>query len=572
MGQPESSRDYDVDVVVISDLRLPGGTTSSIAEEVRAQSEAGVSTALIHAQSDVTTYPAAWSAHIQSILGLPGVHVASPRQPLRAKTIILRHPTVAETTPETFPHLSADHLVVVVNHAAIDAGGVQHYSVEAADARLRGLFGLDPVWAPIGPVVRGTVLQQTRRVPLRDEDWVNVFRVPGGAPERTGFLGEKPIIGRHSRPQAGKWPATKGAILAAYPESEKYQVEILGGAQIAEKLVGRVPTGWNVIPFGGEDPHHFLQRIDFWVYMHHPDLKEAFGRAAMEALAAGCVAVMPPYMEELFGDAAVYARPKEVQGIINSYWADPEKFLAQSRRAQEFAASFSPEMHLRRLEEFGVYAPPKGRLPQADSKAPQIYEAMPQTHRADGPASSTTPAPVAQQILHQPAEGSQGEHQSLEQWAASYYQDLRLRPRRTDDFAPHTVTRKPSLFYDLPVVLVVMTHASEDHHAAVYEAIQRLYEATYAFRPVALTDGSAKDTLAISDWRVEDCSGSTATLNTVEELTWAQLQLGASEVVAAWDDASLQQAVHRIADFAQAHPAVTAAALACQQPLMEPAQ
>ncbi|RHZ90440.1 glycosyltransferase family 1 protein, partial [Cereibacter sphaeroides] len=136
-----------------------------------------------------------------------------------------------------------------------------------------------------------------------------------------------------------------------------YQVRVLGGADVAEKLLGYVPANWEVIPFGGEDPAIFLKEIDFWVYMHHPDLKEAFGRAAMEALAAGCVAVMPPYMQELFGDAALYAKPDGVQQLVDEYSADLDKFLTQSRRAQEFAREFSPEMHLQRLYELGVQQP-----------------------------------------------------------------------------------------------------------------------------------------------------------------------------------------------------------------------
>lgn len=345
---------YDVDVIQMSDFRLPGGTTSSIAEEVRAQSEAGISTAMIHIAGSVTNYPNGWSSHIRKVVGLPGVRLCTPHTPLRAKVLVVRHPTVLFSTRTSLANIHADHIVVVANHAAIDAAGTQHYDVAATDAKVREVFGKAPIWSPIGPVVRGTILQQTREIPLREVDWFNVFNFPGQIQERTGFVEDKPVIGRHSRPQPGKWPNTGQDILAAYPASVDYQVRVLGGAQIAQKLLGYVPQNWEVIPFGGEDPVEFLQRIDFWVYMHHPDLKEAFGRAAMESLAAGCVAVMPPYMEELFGDAALYAEPQQVRALIDEYAADREKFLAQSRRAQDFARSFSPQMHVERLAELGA--------------------------------------------------------------------------------------------------------------------------------------------------------------------------------------------------------------------------
>lgn len=346
--------DYDVDVIQMSDLRLPGGTTSSIAEEVRAQSAAGLSTALIHLAGAVTNYPLGWSAHIRRILDLPGVRLCTPHARLTARVLVIRHPTVFLSTRISLENIQADHIVLVANHAAIDGAGTQHYDMAATDAKARAIFGKAPIWSPIGPVVRGTMLEQTRRIPLRETDWFNIFDFPEAFEQRTGFVEDRPVIGRHSRPQRGKWPDSGDDILAAYPDSSAYRVRILGGAQIAQRLIGHVPKSWEVIPFGGEDPMEFLRRIDFWVYMHHPDLKEAFGRAAMESLAAGCVAIMPSYMEELFGDAALYAQPQQVTALIDEYGADTEKFLAQSRKAQDFAHSFSPQMHIDRLAELGA--------------------------------------------------------------------------------------------------------------------------------------------------------------------------------------------------------------------------
>lgn len=360
---------YDVDVIQMSDFRLPGGTTSSIAEEVRAQSDAGLSTAMIHIAGSVTNYPLGWSAHIRRIIGLPGVSIRTPKAPLRAKVLVVRHPTVLYSTRTSLKNIHADHIVVVANHAAVDAAGTHHYDVAATDAKVSEIFGKAPIWAPIGPVVRGTILQQNQTVPLRATDWFNIFNFPSAFKERTGFVEKRPVIGRHSRPQRGKWPDTGQDILAAYPDSPDLQVRILGGAQIAQKLLGYLPQSWEVVPFGGEDPADFLTRIDFWVYMHHPDLREAFGRAAMESLAAGCVAIMPPYMEELFGDAALYSAPSQVKELIDEYSADKDKFLRQSRSAQNFARRFSSKMHVDRLADLGVVAQGTGEFTFADDTA-----------------------------------------------------------------------------------------------------------------------------------------------------------------------------------------------------------
>ena len=372
------AQDYDVDVVQISDFRLPGGTTSSVAEEVRVQSRAGISTALVHIAGSVTNYPLGWSEHIRRVVGLPHVQLATPHARLRARLAVVRHPTVIQTTRSRLEGIEADQVIVVANHAAVDAAGKHHYDIAATDAKVREIFGVAPVWAPVGPVVRGTMEQQTDRIPFRREDWFNIFDVSDELAPRTGFLADVPVLGRHSRPQPGKWPNRGRDILAAYPDSEEYQVRVLGGAAVAEKHLGHVPSRWEVIPFGGEEPMEFLKRIDFWVYMHHPHLKEAFGRAAMEALAAGCVAILPPYMQELFGDAALYGTPPQVRGIVDERWRHPEVFLEQSRKAVEFASRFSAQMHVERLEALGVTAPVEpgagsaaGTVPPAPARAPR---------------------------------------------------------------------------------------------------------------------------------------------------------------------------------------------------------
>ncbi|WP_120005964.1 glycosyltransferase [Nesterenkonia muleiensis] len=345
------------EVGLLSDFRLRGGTTASIAQEAQVQSAAGISTALIHVQSGVTNSIMGFSDHIRSALEFPGVCAVSPRSETHVRLLIIRHPHVIATSAPTLERLTADQVVVVANHAAVDAEGSWHYRVALVDQRAREKFGVTPEWAPISPVVRASILAQNHRdIRLAADDWVNIFGTVPTTTPRTGFVDEKPVIGRHSRPEPEKWPATAGGILAAYPDSSDYRVEVLGGAEIPEQILGAVPAAWHVQPFGAEEPAAFLQRIDFWVYMHHHSWREAFGRAIMEALAAGCVVVLPGYLREIFGEAALYAEPSEVLALVNRYWEDQEAYLEQSRRGQLFAAEHGPTRHLQRLQELGVSA------------------------------------------------------------------------------------------------------------------------------------------------------------------------------------------------------------------------
>src|SRR5690606_36731842 len=88
-----------------------------------------------------------------------------------------------------------------------------------------------------------------------------------------------------------------------------------------------------VLPFGALEPAEYLKNIDFWVCMHSDSLVESFGMAIVEAMASGCVVVLPPYMEELFGAGAIYAEPSDVESIVRSYWTDSALYARQSASA-----------------------------------------------------------------------------------------------------------------------------------------------------------------------------------------------------------------------------------------------
>lgn len=347
----------EFDVADLSDFRLRGGTTASVAEEVQVQSAWGLSTALIHAQSGVTNTVTGFSRHIQNVLDLPNVHVVSPRAAAHVQLLVIRHPTVMGTSASTFEKITAEKVVIVANHPAIDAEGAWHYSVADVSDRAQQIFGVQPQWAPISSVVRASLLDQNHSsMNLVGEDWVNIFGKEVTTTPRTGFASDRPVIGRHSRPDREKWPAIAEDIVAAYPDSTNYIVEVLGGVGVPERILGVVPTGWRTQPFGAEDPQSFLQRIDFWVYMHHPGWREAFGRAIIEALAAGCVVVLPHYLKDVYGDAALYAEPAEVTDLVDQYWNDQEAFLEQSLRGQRFAEDHGPQRHVDRLRKQGVSA------------------------------------------------------------------------------------------------------------------------------------------------------------------------------------------------------------------------
>lgn len=350
---------YEYDVLLASDLRLPGGTTASMAEEIRAQASAGYRTALLHVPSALANLGLGIEPRLRRCLDEGLAELVPPRRTVRARLAVLRNATVFDTPPQDRP-VAAARVVLLANHVRVDAAGVVHYRVTQTDEAVRRWLGVRPVWYPIGPAVRETLVPVADRIDLAGEDWLNLIDVDEWGTARDGVAPNRtPIIGRHSRSSAAKWPESRSTLLAAYPEDGSVEVRILGGGDAVGDVLGRRPKGWIVEEFGARDPRDFVAGLDFFVYFHRSDLVEAYGRSIMEAMASGAVAILPEHFRVTFGDAALYTTPDGVQGLVRRYAADREAYLEQSRRGQEFVRRVHGyEAHRERLAS--LVGPPSG--------------------------------------------------------------------------------------------------------------------------------------------------------------------------------------------------------------------
>lgn len=344
----------DFDVIMATDCRFPGGSTASVVEEIEAQHRAGYRTALLHLPSPVQRSRRPFAQRIQDVLAAGKAQLILPHQSVRARTLLVRHPTLFSTVPEDLPRITVSSTVMIANQVPVDDRATEpYYDVETVHRNAQRALGHAPVWAPIGPLVRTAITRSWRDVPMVDEDWVNIIDAPVWATPRDGLVGETPVIGRHSRGHWSKWPDTREDLLAAYPDDPRYRVRVLGGTEAPQEILGGLPQTWTSLPFGSVPVPRFLAGIDFLVYYHHPGLVEAFGRVVLEGLAAGAVCIVPPQMEQVFGDACVYGSPQDVTGIVDRLSADPAALAAQRERGlRAVHERFSYEAHLDRLAAF----------------------------------------------------------------------------------------------------------------------------------------------------------------------------------------------------------------------------
>ena len=372
------SADRQVDVLMLSDLRFPGGTSGSVAEEIAVQAQVGWSTGVVHLNGPLFSQLRPVNPRIREQLRRGRARLLLGDDPIRAKVVVVRHPVVLENAAEQLPPIETEHVVLVANAPPTDIDGHRYYQPAVADRLAREQFGVAPIWAPIGPLVREAIAPE---VPgdLRERDWVNVIDVDAWHVDRIGWRSDRPVIGRHSRPSPQKWPDDPQVVEALYPVDGSVVVKILGGADPAQQLLGYLPDSWQVIPFGGMDPREFLAQLDFFVYYHHPAWLEAFGRNILEALASGLPVILPAHFRSLFGDAAIYAEPAEVPSVVNQLYADRSTYKDVVARADAFVRErFSHDAHHRRLLELIGAPEGVGRRGLSDSvkRAPSERPAL----------------------------------------------------------------------------------------------------------------------------------------------------------------------------------------------------
>src|SRR5829696_9213745 len=99
------------------------------------------------------------------------------------------------------------------------------------------------------------------------------------------------------------------------------------------------------------DVADFLRSIDVFVYYHHPNWIEAFGRVIAEAMASGLPTILPHHFAPLFREGGIYAYAKEVPDIIRQL-EDREKYAEASQLAKAFVENnFSRTSHVKRLQQ-----------------------------------------------------------------------------------------------------------------------------------------------------------------------------------------------------------------------------
>ncbi len=348
------------DVLLISDLRLPGSTGRAIAAEIRAQAGAGYRTALLHVKSPLLGRPHPLNPLIRRAIDDGLADWLDPDAPGSARLAVAHHPGVFAEPPARVPRLVAEQKLLVVNHPLIDPRGQPYFERSRLLWGLEDLLGDRVRLAPAGAQIRAQFAAIGWRLPLLDRDWPPVLEaVEPTGPTRRPWSG-RVVIGRHGELDRLAWPLPRPLLLAAYPDDPDLEVRVLADRRRLAAVLGELPASWTVIDPEAATAGDFLAGLDCYVHLG-ADAVQPVRLEIIEALASGVPVLLPAPLATDFGEAAAYVEADGLRAAIRGLERPSTRAVLAQRAREVVARRFSPDAHVERLRVLiGPPAPTRG--------------------------------------------------------------------------------------------------------------------------------------------------------------------------------------------------------------------
>ena len=346
-------------VVFAGDWRQYGGPQKSMIEEIRSLKEAGYSVAILHLEAPrfMSTIVKPLNPVIQAMVNEGKVDEVLYDDDIEVELMILRYPPILQFVANAPCGLRIRRMFILANQAPSELDGSDvRYLVRDCMDNARRNFCDNVSWVPQGPQVREFITRYLNGTELESFDIPGIVKLSEWqtkVPRRRRSL--IPVVGRHSRDNRMKWPEEKITLTDVYPVDGTVDVRVMGGGKIPAKVLetAATPAGWIVYPTDAMPVQSFLRTLDFFVFFQHSNAVEAFGRAILEAIASNLVVILPPHYEKVFGEAAIYCEPKEVQSLISRYYSDSNLYEEQQHKALEVLNErFTHEAYVRHMSKY----------------------------------------------------------------------------------------------------------------------------------------------------------------------------------------------------------------------------
>lgn len=326
-------------LAIVLDPRFSGGTCSAVAREIDVLAE--------HVDIQVFALETRMfkgrtlNPRLAAVLERHGIDPVWNPAVINCETIAIHNPSALKFETEFAVRMVCRRAYIVTHENFVRPAGGEGFDVARCLGHIeRQITACERYLAPVSGYNRRNVGEwvaaNRSRWRLSPFDWFNICDFPLSPPTAA----PRDRRGRLSRPGFEKFPDMDTMARHFPPHAEA--CIILGGDTFLLDPE-TVPEHWRVLRFGEMPVDAFFEGIDFFVYYTHPLLRESFGRVIPEAIAAGKLVITDPNTAETFGEAVVASEGHDVDAIVASFVADPERYRQFVLRAQDRLSDFGAE-------------------------------------------------------------------------------------------------------------------------------------------------------------------------------------------------------------------------------------
>jgi glycosyltransferase involved in cell wall biosynthesis len=347
----------EVDVLLVSDFTLPGGSNSSNYQEILANHKLGLSTGLLHWPRYEMDAKMDLNPKIQEVVSNGITAFVDRHEKVVSKLTILRYPPSLMDIPTFESEFHTDSCRIVVNQTPFETypniESDRIYSIEQCDRNFRAVFGTKPEWsansAPVLRFLKTHHKDELDSVCFNDSLWSNIIDFDDWDGPRKKC--PAPTIGRHSRDNRFKWPHGISHLNKAYPNTANLKVLILGGVKSLVEDEINIPKNWEVYEFGELSVKDFMRRVGVFVYYTDDRRVASCDRVILEAIASGIPVILPEKEREVFGECAIYSGIDNAEEKANELIGSPQLYQSVSERSYHIAKSkFGLWVHSKRIQ------------------------------------------------------------------------------------------------------------------------------------------------------------------------------------------------------------------------------
>lgn len=335
------------DLVVATDLRFPASSPvlQQVETEVSAALASGMKVGLMHVHAPDNIGLATLGPAVARMVA-EGAHVLSVRDEVVCSLLVVRHPPSAQFLDGTTATARADAVVLVADVPVLNPRtGDVAYEPRACLDNLEAAFAVRPVVVADSDLVHAQLAHLLDPEDVAERLWPVPLVTTQPHEPRRGHGTRDPVLGRDSRGDPEEWPTDADAFAKAYGTGS---MRLLGSPAVpADRFGDEAVRDWEVSDWSQQNLRDFVRGLDFWVYTPSDASLDSLLTGPVEAMASGCVVILPPSMRQVYGEAALYGHAHDVPRLVHELWSDAQRYRTRSLLARRLVVDrFGKESYL----------------------------------------------------------------------------------------------------------------------------------------------------------------------------------------------------------------------------------